>query len=76
VAEKKSKNEQKETKFSHTFRRLGILNSEETEGNNPTTLTIKKRTLKRLGETCKKSLSYDEFLNKLLDLYNREGGFE
>jgi hypothetical protein len=41
-----------------------------------TTISVKKATLKRLADVCHKNMSYDEFLNKLLDLYNREGGFE
>lgn len=41
-----------------------------------TTVSIKKTTLKRLSEFCKKSVSYDTFLNKLLDIYQRERGNE
>jgi len=43
------------------------LSSKQEEDEAPTTLTLKKRTLKRLGEICKKNLSYDQFLNELLD---------
>lgn len=39
-----------------------------------TSINIKRGTLERLKLLCSRALTYDEFLNKCLDLYEQKGG--
>lgn len=39
-----------------------------------TTINLKRGTLERIKTLCSRALTYDEFLNKCLDLFEKQGG--
>ena len=44
----------------------------ETKRKDETTITVRRATLQRIKELCKRSENYDIFINRLLDAYEKE----